>query len=161
MLHVYFSEKEAEEVGLEIIRDPAGLFDMKGINDTKEVRLILKEIEQAKYLNEQYFIARFGEKLPIEFLSTGTKVAITASAVHDKIIDLRECGINARDFIFKYIDNAHVLAYAPGYGICYEDEEDDKSKEFLCNGHKLNGIIQFADYVYRDYPGEPNSCLEV
>lgn len=157
MLNVYFKESEIKD--MEIIRNPVAVFDTLELKQTEIVDILLEKIEKAKYLSPSHFLSRYNEKIPIDFMSTGTKVAIVATTIHDKVIDLRECGVNARDAIFNYVDNAHVLAYSTGYGIISEDEATNK--EFFCNGYKFIGIRQFADYVYRDYPGEPNSCLEV
>ena len=153
MLYVYLSEEEVTNSGLEVIRNPADYLDIIGIKDTPVIRDILNSIENAKYLNNSHFLTRFDEKIPIEFISTGSKVAIVASLVSDKIIDLRECGINARDFILCNIDNAHVLMYSRGYGIGYEEDE---IKEFSCNGYIFKTVADFANYVYRDYPDEPD-----
>lgn len=159
MLNVYFDRVDAKVSGMEIVDNPVNLFDMLKIEGTSCIQLLLEKIEKAKYYDERHFITRFGEKVPIEFLSTGTKVAIVASLVKDKIIDLRECGTNARDMIFNYVDDASVLAYSKDYGCVIENL--DREKEFMCKGYILKGMEQFADYVYRDYPNEPDSCLEV
>lgn len=159
MLNVYFDRCDAEASGMEIIDNPVNLFDILEVKNTEIVRLLLEKIEKAKYLDERHFITRFNEKIPIEFLSTGAKVAIVTTLVNDKIIDLRECGANARDMIFNYVDNANVLAYSRDYGCIIENI--DKEKAFKCKGYTLKGMRQFADYVYRDYPNEPDSCLEV
>lgn len=156
-LYVYFSEDEI--LDKEILRNPVNFFDILEVKQTKIVDLILEKIEQAKYLSPSHFLSRYNEKLPIEFLSSGSKIAIVTTLVQDKIIDLREGGVNARDFIFNYIDNASVLAYSPRYGVITDESIVDK--KFWCNGYTLTGIEQFSDYVYRDYPGEPNSCLDL
>ena len=150
MLYVYYDKNEITD--LEIAKDPVILFNRQGLEDTPIVRLILDKIEQAKYLDAQHFLSRYNEKLPIEFLSTGTKAAIVAGRFNDIVIDLRECGVNARDVIFNYIDNAHVLAYSRGYGSTIDNLE---YKEFWCNGYTFNSMEKFADYIYRDYPNEP------
>lgn len=157
MLKVYFDESEIKD--MDIVRDPVSVFDTLELEHSDIVDLLLENIEKAKYLNKSHFLSRYNEKLPIDFLSTGTKIAIVTSVVHDKVIDLRECGVNARDTIFNYVDNASVLAYSPRYGIISEDIA--MGKKFYCNGYEFDGIKQFAEYVYRDYPGEPDSCLEV
>lgn len=152
MLYVYLSEEEVEKSGLEVVRNPADLFELMGLKDTQESRDIIKNIEKGSYLSSSSFLTRFGEKIPITFMSTGTKVVLLTTMIHDKIIDLRECGINARDYIISHIDNAHVLMYAKSYGIAYED---DTQKEFLCNGYHFESLAGLADYIYHDYPDEP------
>lgn len=86
-------------------------------------------------------------------------MAIVTTLVKDKIIDLRECGTNARDMIFNYVDDAYVLAYSRGIGCVIENT--DNKKEFTCKGYVFKGMESFADYIYRDYTNEPSECMEV
>jgi hypothetical protein len=106
---------------------------------------LLSEIEQATYYNEERFVDRFGVPVYISELSTGCKAALCVHYMPDKIIDLIECGTNARDAILKYCKNGSVIYYGmdttvSDYG--YENIEVDID----LHGRRINRISEFNDY---------------
>ena len=107
MLELY--ERHSPPADGEIIRNPEAAFLELRVTRSNLTETLMREIDKAKYVNEVLFIDRFGYALPISRLSTGCKTAIVVEHNPDKIVDLIECGYNARDSIIRNIKSGKVL----------------------------------------------------
>ena len=67
------------------------------VNDA--VKNIIKAVDVGNMIDESTFEDRFGVRLYLSELSTGCKAAICVALMPDQMIDLQECGLNARDAI--------------------------------------------------------------
>ena len=65
------------------------------VNDA--VKNIIKAVDAGNMIDESTFEDRFGVRLYLSELSTGCKAAICVAPMPDQMIDLQECGLNARD----------------------------------------------------------------
>jgi len=110
MLHLYLTDKYAGPYP--IIEDVEKAFLFMKLTGSDIERRLLRKIEQGEYLDRAYFLDRFGAKLPISFLSTGCKAAMVVLHNPTSCVDLRECGVNARDAIICGIpDGKCYIAY--------------------------------------------------
>lgn len=69
---------------------------------------VLSVLEQARPVDSNGFIDRFGFYLPWKFLSTGTKAALLLQS-QDMLIDCRECGDNAISTILSCATTGNAL----------------------------------------------------
>lgn len=107
MLELY--ESYSRPIGGKHIQDPEAAFLTLRVTRSDLTATLMREIDKAKYVDEVSFIDRFGRTLPISRLSTGCKTAIVVEHNPDKIVDLIECGYNARDSIIRNIKSGKVL----------------------------------------------------
>lgn len=108
MLHLYLQRPE----GCEVIADVEAVFSGMDIPEEDRCSRVLEEVEQAKYLDAYSFIDRIGYMLPKEFLSTGCKAALVVIKNPGTVVDLWECGFNARDAIIRNVrDGSVVIRY--------------------------------------------------
>lgn len=106
MLEVY----DAELVKADII-DVEAVFSQTLITVDDNVKNIVKAIDQGELIDSNRFIDRFGVSLYLSELSTGCKAAICTYFHPEDIVDLQECGLNARDAIFNYCENGRILLH--------------------------------------------------
>lgn len=117
------------------------------VQDDETTRKLIEEIEKGKYYNEERFIDRFGAQVYLTELSTGCKAALCVHYLTDRIIDLKECGINARDAILFYCKEGNAIFYDSGLTI--NDFMREESKVDICiNGKIFHKISEFNDYVF-------------
>lgn len=151
MLKLYDVE-DFNPVGFDVVRDVEDAFAPLRLVNDEVTKSLLREIEQAEYLSESKVIDRFGMPLYISELSSGCKAALCVQYLPDKVIDLVECGLNARDAIISFCKQGSILFYSNctninGYG--KEDLEIDvciKGKKFR-RIEDLNDFINSYEYV--------------
>lgn len=137
--------------------DIEALFWSETVNDDKETRKILKEIEQAEYGTPEYFIDRFGLKVSMTELSTSAKAAILVHNNPGAEIDLTEVGINGRDTIIKTLKNGSIILPDIDMPISYDIDnpaEGDIDVEF--NGYHFSHLDALNMYFTDWYPNEPD-----
>ena len=148
MLTLYIKGVDDIPPDLEVITDVEREYSLFGkLKNYPYVRKILKNIEEAEYCDECSFIDRFGYKLRDKYLSTGCKAALLALYYPGKVIDLRECGRDARDAILTYVKNGNVMIHPESLNLDIGSADDDevvcvkyKDKVFY-DLHKLNEYI--------------------
>lgn len=123
-LTIYLNEQQIPK-DIEIIRDIEKSFTYRCMSNTETVRRLLKDIEQADYNDDNSFIDRFGFKLSCNMLSTGTKAALCINAFQDKVIDIKECGTNARNSIIRLLNEGSILWTVGGLSFEGYTEEID------------------------------------
>ncbi len=112
MLQVFDAEnKKADIVDIE------ATFSKLEIPVMDSVKQMIEAIDGGEMADSQTFRDRFGVSLYLSELSTGCKAAICALLLPDKIIDLQECGLNARDAIFNYCEEGKILLHDFGVTI--------------------------------------------
>lgn len=162
MLKIYIDGLTEEEQSFikdeDIIDDVELAFDSIRLCGSKEEALILSYIEQAEYKDASHIIDRFGDKLSIDFISTGCKAALLVLNHPELVISLMECGYNARDFIINHCKNGTVIiAESPITIVKLVDKVDiDVDGYKFTDIHELNHYIQdyysvnATDYVPYD-----------
>lgn len=93
-----------EEWELTDIEKEFKLIKLKGTNIEKE---LIRIIDKGTWNDEKSFIDRFGFKLHNSELSTGCKAALVVANT-DKLINLRECGLNAVDAIISMCKEGNI-----------------------------------------------------
>lgn len=106
MLEVFDSELVEAE-----IKDIDAAFSKLIVPVDQNTLAIVRAIDNGRLIDSNSYIDRFGVKLYVSELSTGTKAAICVYCNSDQIVDLQECGLNARDAIFNYCENGKVLLH--------------------------------------------------
>lgn len=115
MLRIYDSENMSAD-----IIDIDAEFSRLLINPDETLNKIIKSVDGGTLLDSNVFSDRFGNRLYLSELSTGCKAAICVYCNPDKIIDLQECGLNARDAVFNYCENGNILLH--DFGVTVVDE---------------------------------------
>ena len=117
MLEVYIYAhgtrvEEAVPSGMELIRDPEAYFSCLELRCDDIDRDLVRVIEEGTLLDGSRFLDRFGVMLYTQQLSTGCKAALMVNN-SDKVIDLRECGVNAISAILSLCKSGRVAMTAP------------------------------------------------
>ena len=124
-LSIFLREKKDELNKYKIVKDVEANFSKVRLGEHKEDERILSQIEKATIVNCNAFIDRFGFKLDSGFLSTGCKAALeVVRCGEEEIIDLMECGMNARDCIISNCKSGNILISRPECRISDYTEED-------------------------------------
>ena len=110
MLNIYVRDK-MEDIPSDLIfasniEVEFGKFILQGTNLDK---ILMKEIEQADYLDRISFIDRFGYKLYLESLSTGCKAALCTANMPNKLINYAECGRNVLNTVIHLCSEGNIL----------------------------------------------------
>lgn len=109
MLTIYIQGVDKLPENLEVVWDVEKEFNFIDLKETSETRKIIETIEKGKWLDTESYIDRFGFKLWMDNMSTGCKAGLVAASTPNKIINLRECGYNARDSILQILKNGHLM----------------------------------------------------
>lgn len=138
MLQVYDAEIEKAD-----IVDIDAAFSKLEISVDEAVRNIVKAVDLGDVIDGTTFVDRFGVKLYLSELSTGCKAAICVVLMPDKIIDLQECGLNARDAVFNYCEDGKILLH--DFGVTVVDAHTRKSP--IAYAGKLFTLDRFNEDV--------------
>lgn len=143
MLHLkFFDNLDIEDKDIE--KDVEMLFNSIRVTGTKEEREVLKLLEQVEYLDENFVLDKFGMKLWIDSISTGSKTALCILNNTDKWVSSIECGANAQSIIISVCKNGKVIM-------------DDKEVTFRTSGLntdievELDGKIFYSTHDLNDY----------
>lgn len=107
MLNVYVYGEEPQK--LEIEHDVERIFAMTKLKGTEKERLAIQLIDKGQWKDADTFIDRFGVRLYTSELSTGCKAILSVLNNPDIGMDLKECGLNARDAVLSLCDAGNVL----------------------------------------------------
>lgn len=138
MLQVFDAEHECAD----IVDIDAAFSKLKlSVNDV--TKNIIRAIDLGEMIDATTFVDRFGVTLYLSELSTGCKAAICVALLSDKIIDLQECGLNARDTVFNYCEDGKILLH--DFGVTIIDAHVRKSP--IAYAGKLFTIDSFNEVV--------------
>lgn len=143
--------------------DVEELFWRTHITKSKDVEKALNIIEGGQWVNDDFFIDRFGYKVALEDLSTGCKAALCVLSYPDKIIDTKECGVNAIDFIISVCREGCIIISDPE--ITFVDYSDGKIDVQIDNYEifdvdRLNQYFQDERFSGFIEMGENIKCLK-
>ena len=158
MLNIYFKGEDNEIIRkCAIIDDVENEVYVKGIPDNDTAKKLIQKIEKGKYLDNSSFIDRFGYKLYLDSMSTGCKAAMVVVANNDKIVDLKECGWNARDEIIKNCKDGNILIEDNGISYGFSNEEKDIPIDVKLDRYRFKNIYSLNWYVRdREYNEDLN-----
>jgi hypothetical protein len=120
MLQVFDAENNQAD-----IIDIDATFSKLSIALNDQIKNIIKAVDLGEMVDDTTFSDRFGVRLYLSELSTGCKAAICVALMPDKIVDLQECGLNARDAIFNYCEDGKILLH--DFGVTIIDAHTRKS----------------------------------
>lgn len=138
MLEVY----DAELVKADII-DIDAAFSQLIVHVDENIKRMVKVIDQGELIDSNRFVDRFGVNLYLSELSTGCKAAICTYFHPEAIVDLQECGLNARDAIFNYCENGKILLHDFGVTV---NSENSRKTPILYAGRRFT-LEEFNDEV--------------
>lgn len=156
MLKIYLDICDVPK-DVSIINDVEKEFAKTKIKGYDIERNLIKYIEKGTFLDEYSFIDRFGYKLRITELSTGCKAALCVQHCPDSVVDLIECGLNARDVIVSICKNGSVLLH--GIDVTIADYVTSNI-DVQCNGYIFNTIDRLNYYIKNEYPYKPDMSKE-
>lgn len=107
MLNIYVYGEEPQD--LEIERDIERIFAMTKLKGTEKERLAIQLIDKGQWKDADTFIDRFGVRLYTSELSTGCKAILSVLNNPTIGIDLKECGLNARDAVLSLCNVGNAL----------------------------------------------------
>lgn len=142
MLYLYFRGSEPAEIP--VVTNVESAFLWVKFEATEENKALVQKIEQGTLVDRTAFIDRMGYRLYTECLSTGCKAALLVQNT-DKLIDLRECGLNAINVIFSTCKSGRVLMDSPSL----EFEGEGTPIEIMLDGRVFYDVKQLNDYVGR------------
>lgn len=145
MLNVYFRDyMDLKDPNIE--RNVEDLFEEVKVEGTELDRKIINLIEKGEYVDRYSYIDRFGYKLYFDDMSTGCKAALCVANLPDRVIDLVECGLNARDVILSLCKSGNVLISDNMMSI--NGYSDDIS---VCvDGKVFNNVKDLNKYLWND-----------
>lgn len=114
---------------------------------TKEIDIILKDVEKAKFFSDRYFTDRFGGNVYWSCLSTGSKTAILAVMQKDWVIDCTEAGYNV--MLSLVSNNLDASIYVPRLTMITALECCNAHCDIMYKGEKFNNIKEL--YAWRRY----------
>ena len=144
MLNVYIRGEEPQ--GLEIEHDVEKVFAMTKLKGTPEEKLAIHLIDKGQWYDENRFIDRLGVGLYLTELSTGCKAVLSVLNNPDKVIDLKECGLNARDTVLSVCKNGNVLI--DDTSVTFVDHSTDGRVDIGFNGKEFMTMEEFNDYFF-------------
>ena len=148
MLTIYDADKPIKG---DIIRDVVAEFDddvdLSEV-DSEYLNKVLYYIDQCSIDGSGNIIDRFGHKIYRENLSTGCKAAILVGAKPDKIVDLVECGLNARDVIINFSKTGSIKMYDVGNSLSILDViEGQDIIDVKFDNNKFNSLNELNKYI--------------
>ena len=155
MLRIYIGSIENAE---EIIKDIEMHFDTIKVRGTELDRMMIREIDGGEYFDETSFIDRFGCKLYTTELSTGCKAALCVANCPDKIIDLLECGFNARDAIICACSRGSVIIHSESVTI---QNKFNRPIDVVIDKYRITNVDTLNRYIQSERPYEPEQGSEI
>ena len=148
-VHLTFSDKEKAEVQKlkNVLNNTDAKFGSYIPKFTKKNMEIVRRIEQGTLNDNGTFTDRFNRPLFFENLSIGCKTAIILSdnLANGEIVNLDECGINARDVILNMCDGEVILP-----DIQDEVEDFGYQVDIHINNRIFNNISELNHYIFNE-----------
>jgi len=144
MLRLFYPYQVPKDASV-ILDVEAAFTNLKTLPTTLNKKL-MQEIEGAQYVSPLEFIDRFGRTLHIVYLSTGCKASIVVAQNSDKVVSIRECGINARDAIIRNITEGNIIFDFNGVTIDYPGF-DDFAIDVELDGRHFTSLDDFNLYL--------------
>lgn len=144
MLHVKFDICGDFKPDKNTIVDVEEAFDKIKLTGSEKDREILRVLEEGEYINNSSYIDRFGVKLPLDSISSGSKCAFCVLYFPDKVVDTRECGLNALSTIISTCNKGNVIirdiqVKLPTYGF-------NTKINVECNGRHFTDFDDFNTF---------------
>ena len=147
MLNLFLEEKP--DSSLKCV-DDVELYFQTGIKlnfDAVEENFI-KLIDKGSLIkgNRGSFLDRFGNKLPLDYLSTGCKAALCVLYCGENVINLVECGINAQTVIVTELKDGCIFIPYHDDGF-YRGSSFSKSIDVGLDGYRFTDLSRLNYYL--------------
>lgn len=140
---------------LEIIHDVEKAFTQIRLTGTDVEKELIQLIDKGSYNDSNSFIDRWGYKLYLSELSTGCKAALCVISNPDKLVDLIECGNNARDIIISRCKTGNVLMY--DNGITFRKYSDNI--QVVLDEYLITTVDRLNYYMFNERPFKPDLTM--
>lgn len=147
MLTIYMDTKDKD-----IVRDIEEQFAKIKITGTEIEQKLISEIEHGKYCDSTFFKDRFDAKLYLSDMSTGCKAALCVVNCPELIIDLLECGLNARDIIINLCKDGKVFMEDNGITIV---DYFNKPIDVKIDNYRIKSVDRLNKYIFCERPFAP------
>lgn len=141
MLNIYFKDEHIPDI--DVINDIEKEFCKIKLSGTADEKRVIQLIESGTYNDSDSFIDRFGFKLHNSEMSTGCKAALACLNRPDKLVNLIECGTNARDIIINICKEGNILI--EDNSVTYNEYSDAINVRvddyFITNVDRLNKYV--------------------
>ena len=141
MLYVFFEDPHT----LPIIKNVEFEFSMNNYSFDKTDQDLIKTIEQGELVGNEMFRDRFGYCLHLDNMSTGSKAAIITNHNPDRLVDLRECGINAKSAILSFCRRGNILIEYPEAGLL--DYTNGLNIDVFLENHRFTSMDDLMYYI--------------
>ena len=164
MLKVYIQGVDKVPSDKKIIVDTDFEFSqILNVPSDPRLQKIIQAVDGAELKPNNKIVDRFGETLPVSCISSGSKAAVVILMNPDCIVDLKECGSNARDAILTYLNTGAIIMGDPVLStkIAYKK---NKIIDVWNDGYWFGTLSKFSEYVQDIKPSEPyldKFCREV
>lgn len=138
-----------------VVNDIEKLFSQIKIKGTEIDKLLIREIEQGEYIDGISYKDRFGYKLHYEDMSNGCKAALCVANAPEKIIDLLECGNNARDIIISVCKKGNIII--EDNGVTFKKYAD--TIDVLIDGYNITSVERLNRYIQDERPFKPDMSI--
>lgn len=128
----------------EVITDVEAAFISVNFSASESNCRLVKEIDQGTLLDRRHFTDRFGVRLYTDMLSTGGKTALLVNNTN-KVVDIKECGWNARDAIITYCRDGAIVMEDPSVTICTVGKGP---VEVSVDGKLFHDLDALNDYIF-------------
>ena len=148
-LHIYFDGVD-KLPDLPVKRDAVRAFRQFELTGCEYDRVVLSDIECGEYRDDTFFTDRFGSKVRLDDMSTGSKVALALYHITDAVINGEELGSNALTEIVMHCRFCHLLLPASSHYVAGKLE--DMEIDVVCKGKSYTSLNEFAEYMMEDAP---------
>ncbi len=155
MLNIFLKDTNTK-LDKEVVTDVEKEFSKLKIKGNLLDRLMIEKIEKGKYNDDNSYIDRFGYKLHYNDMSTGCKAALCVANIPNKIIDLAECGYNARDIIIILCKEGNILIEDNGLSI---STQYGNLIDVQLDNYRFSTVDRLNKYIGEERPFHPNMSI--
>lgn len=120
-----------------------------GIVDNTFNREVIEKVEQGRYKSKSQIYDRFGQILPVDFISTSSKALIVTKEYPTYVFNFEEVGTNVGK-VLKNITEGSVYI-PPNILRVYEFGYEDSNVDIELDGKNFKTLSEFAYYISEVY----------
>ncbi len=127
-------------------------FEKLYVEDTPAVRRILERLEQGKYCSNYCFLNRFGGKVPLSRLCSGTQAALLTALRSNMEVNLIECGYDAIGCILSCVTEGRVVVHPEICHCSIYRFGEDTSCDVALEGYRFTDLSKLDEYITEYWP---------
>jgi hypothetical protein len=142
MLNITFKDKAKPSMDIDMeFKEIVG-----SISGSDTNKRLIQKIDKGTYIDEDSFMDRFGYKLRMSDLSTGCKAALLVANT-SIMVDLQECGENAKSIIFNNCKSGNVMLWIDWPEIVTRQGKPEDEADIQCDGYRFRTISRYNYYM--------------